>query len=96
MQNPGFTTTLEGDKLAVSMTDGGHLTISKNEGELQVDTLFTDLNKPHEKVVKTFHLSETGEWVAEHEELYSYLEDGFSEYLNMLVDLDVDDGQQVN
>ena len=35
MQNPGFTTTLEGDKLAVSMTDGGHLTISKNEGELQ-------------------------------------------------------------
>lgn len=36
MQNPGFTTTLEGDKLAVSMTDGGHLTISKNEGELQV------------------------------------------------------------
>lgn len=48
-----------------------------------MDTLFTDLNKPHEKVVKTFHLSETGEWVAEHEELYSYLEDGFSEYLNV-------------
>ena len=48
-----------------------------------MDTLFTDLNKPHEKVVKTFHLSKTGEWVADHEELYSYLEDGFSEYLNV-------------
>ncbi|KFM24227.1 hypothetical protein F751_5069 [Auxenochlorella protothecoides] len=95
-QNPGFSTSLKDDILAVSMADGGHLVISKQAGKnsLKVDTKFTDLCEPaHPQDVVHFKLDDHGRWISGKEELICYLEDGFSRYLQasqsvMLVDLE--------